>query len=175
MVSFHNFLVVLSLFLIFLIREVRINPGPEGRHSGLETIRSAICARSVAVDSDLSPNTRRREDENWTADITWTYGIGDGRGTREAIQIFDVVAYLPKPVSNLQSALDETETVPWFSAVLGVGGAAGSVTAVPHPTITADWSTCWSGSALAGGRQTGTINLVRATGASSVRMAMSLA
>jgi hypothetical protein len=42
MVFFHNLLVVLSLFLKFLIREVRINPGPEGRHSGLEAIRSAI-------------------------------------------------------------------------------------------------------------------------------------
>ncbi len=39
----------------------------------------------------------------------------------EVIQIFDGVTYLPNFGSNLQSALDETVTVPWFSTVLAAG------------------------------------------------------
>jgi hypothetical protein len=44
-----------------------------------------------------------------------------------------------------------------------------------NQSITADWSTSWSGSPLAGGRQIVPTVLDRTTGASSVMMAMSLA
>ncbi len=86
----------------------------------------------------------------------------------EVIQMLASVTYLPKFVSALQSALDETGTVPWPIVPVGVAPP-------PHPIIAADWSAYWSGSVLAGARQTGPIVLEKTTGASNVRMAMSLA
>ncbi len=44
-----------------------------------------------------------------------------------------------------------------------------------HPKTIASWSTYWSGSALAGGKQTGATVLDKTTGASKVMMAKSLA